>query len=91
MFRDHARQRRSSTSPPRRRRPDCTSGVSPYGCLEVELTIEERDISKVATGPKCKVRTEAYPGSVKVTVPREEEGIYLKPDMTAMVSFLKGP
>ncbi len=80
--------------------------------LEVELTIEERDISKVAPGQKCKVRTEAYPDRiyegivsrlmhiadrnkaaipvrVKVTVPREEEGIYLKPDMTAMVSFLK--
>jgi multidrug resistance efflux pump len=80
--------------------------------LEVELTIEERDISKVVPGQKCKVRTEAYPDRiyegvvsrlmpiadrnkaaipvrVKVTVPREEEGIYLKPDMTAMVSFLK--
>ena len=82
--------------------------------LEVELTIEERDISKVATGQKCKVRTEAYPDRiyegvvsrlmpvadrnkaaipvrVKVTVPRQEEGIYLKPDMTAMVSFLNDP
>jgi multidrug resistance efflux pump len=80
--------------------------------LEVELTIEERDISKVAQGQKCRVRTDAYPDRayegyvsrlmpiadrnkaaipvrVKVTVPREEEGIYLKPDMTAMVSFLK--
>jgi multidrug resistance efflux pump len=80
--------------------------------LEVELTIEERDISKVVVGQKCKVRTDAYPERVydgvvsrlmpiadrnkaaipvrvKVTVPREEEGIYLKPDMTAMVSFLK--
>ncbi|MGO9110660.1 MAG: HlyD family secretion protein [Thermoguttaceae bacterium] len=80
--------------------------------LEVELTIEERDISKVTLGQKCKVRTEAYPERiyegvvsrlmpiadrnkaaipvrVKVTVPKEEEGIYLKPDMTAMVSFLK--
>ena len=80
--------------------------------LEVELTIEERDISKVAPGQKCKIRTDAYPDRiyegvvsrlmpiadrnkaaipvrVKVAVPREEEGIYLKPDMTAMVSFLK--
>ena len=80
--------------------------------LEVELTIEERNISKVIPGQKCKVRTDAYPERVyegvvsrlmpiadrnkaaipvrvKVTVPREEEGIYLKPDMTAMVSFLK--
>ena len=75
--------------------------------LEVELTIEERDISKVTPGQKCKVRTEAYPSRVyegvvsrlmpvadrskaaipvrvKVTVPQEEEGIYLKPDMIAM-------
>jgi HlyD family secretion protein len=80
--------------------------------LEVELTIEERDISKVTVGQRCKVRTEAYPERiyegvvsrlmpiadrnkaaipvrVKVTVPHEEEGIYLKPDMTAMVSFLR--
>jgi multidrug efflux pump subunit AcrA (membrane-fusion protein) len=76
------------------------------------LTIEERDISKVSVGQKCKIRTDAYPERiyegvvsrlmpiadrnkaaipvrVKVTVPQEEEGIYLKPDMTAMVSFLK--
>ena len=32
--------------------------------LEVELTIEERDISKVAVGQKCKVRTEAYPDRI---------------------------
>ena len=82
--------------------------------LEVELTIEERDISKVAVGQKCKVRTEAYPDRiyegvvsrlmpiadrnkaaipvrVKVAVPQEEEGIYLKPDMIALVSLLKDP
>jgi multidrug resistance efflux pump len=80
--------------------------------LEVELTIEERDISKVFQFQKCKIRTEAYPERVydgfvsrlmpiadrnkaaipvrvKVKVPKEEAGIYLKPDMTAMVSFLK--
>ncbi len=68
----------------------------------------------MATGQKCKIRTEAYPERiyegfvsrlmpiadrnkaaipvrVKVNVPREEEGVYLKPDMTAMVSFLKDP
>ena len=82
--------------------------------LEVELTIEERDISKVSVGQKCKVRTEAYPERiydgvvsrlmpiadrnkaaipvrVKVAVPQAEEGVYLKPDMTAMVSFLNDP
>jgi len=79
--------------------------------LEVELTIQERDISKVSPGQKCKIRTEAYPDRVydgvvsrlmpvadrskaaipvrvKVVVPQAEEGIYLKPDMIAMVSFL---
>ncbi len=79
--------------------------------LEVELTIQERDISKVSPGQKCKIRTEAYPDRVyngvvsrlmpvadrskaaipvrvKVAVPQAEEGVYLKPDMIAMVSFL---
>ena len=32
--------------------------------LEVELTIQERDISKVSVGQKCKVRTDAYPDRV---------------------------
>jgi multidrug resistance efflux pump len=31
----------------------------------------------------------AIPVRVKVTVPREEEGVYLKPEMGAVVSFLK--
>jgi multidrug resistance efflux pump len=79
--------------------------------IEVELTIQERDISKVSVGQKCKIRTEAYPERVyegvvsrlmpvadrskaaipvrvKVNVPKEEEGIYLKPDMIAIVSFM---
>jgi HlyD family secretion protein len=79
--------------------------------LEVEVTIQERDISKVYAGQKCRVRAEAYPDRVyqgvvsrlmpiadrakgaipvrvKVTVPREEEGVYLKPEMGAIVSFL---
>jgi hypothetical protein len=30
----------------------------------------------------------AIPVRVKVTVPAEEEGIYLKPDMGALVTFL---
>jgi HlyD family secretion protein len=81
--------------------------------LEVELTIQERDISKVSVGQKCKIRTEAYPDRVyeglvsrlmpvadrskaaipvrvKVAVPKAEEGVYLKPDMIAIVSFLNG-
>ncbi len=79
--------------------------------LEVELTIQERDIAKVRVNQKCRVRVEAFPDRVyegtvsrlmpiadrakgaipvrvKVTVPREEEGIYLKPEMGALVSFL---
>jgi multidrug resistance efflux pump len=79
--------------------------------LEVELTIQERDISKVSVGQKCQVRAEAFadrmyqgvvsrlmpiadrakgaiPVRVKVIVPREEEGVYLKPEMSALVSFL---
>ena len=79
--------------------------------IEVELTIQERDISKVSVGQKCKIRTEAYPERVydgvvsrlmpvadrskaaipvrvKVSVPQAEEGVYLKPDMIAIVSFL---
>jgi multidrug resistance efflux pump len=79
--------------------------------LEVDLTIQERDISKVFKGQKCKVRAEAFPDRVydgyvsrlmpiadrakgaipvrvKVTVPAEEEGVYLKPEMGALVSFL---
>jgi len=79
--------------------------------IEVELTIQERDISKVSVGQKCKIRTDAYPERVyegvvsrlmpvadrskaaipvrvKVAVPKAEEGVYLKPDMIAIVSFL---
>ncbi|HJT76137.1 MAG TPA: HlyD family efflux transporter periplasmic adaptor subunit, partial [Gemmataceae bacterium] len=33
----------------------------------------------------------AIPVRVKVSVPREEEGVYLKPDMGVIVSFLKMP
>ena len=79
--------------------------------LEVELTIQERDISKISKDQKCQVRAEAFPNRVytgyvsrlmptadrakgaipvrvKVKVPPEEEGVYLKPEMGALVSFL---
>jgi HlyD family secretion protein len=79
--------------------------------LEVELMIQERDVSKVSTGQKCKIRAEAFPNRVyegyvsplmptadrakgaipvrvKVKVPADEEGVYLKPEMGALVSFL---
>jgi HlyD family secretion protein len=82
--------------------------------LEVDLTIQERDISRVFTGQKCKVRAEAFPDRVydgyvsrlmptadrakgavpvrvKVKVPADEEGVYLKPEMGALVSFLNKP
>lgn len=78
--------------------------------LEVDLSIQERDISRVFAGQKCVVRAEAYPERayegvvsrlmpiadrakgaipvrVKVTVPADEEGVYLKPEMGAVVSF----
>jgi HlyD family secretion protein len=80
--------------------------------LEVELSIQERDVSKVSKDQRCQVRAKAYPDRVyegfvsrlmptadrskgaipvrvKVKVPAAEEGIYLKPQMEAMVSFLK--
>jgi HlyD family secretion protein len=80
--------------------------------MEVDMSIEERDVSKVFKGQRCKVRPEAFtervyegvvsrlmpsadraksaiPVRVKLTVPREEEGVYLKPDMGAEVCFLK--
>jgi HlyD family secretion protein len=80
--------------------------------LEVDLNIEERDVSKVFKGQICRVRPEAYPERfyegtvsrlmpqadrsksaipvrVKVVVPRDEEGVYLKPEMGVVVSFQK--
>lgn len=89
--------------------------------LEVDLSIQERDISTIVVGQKCLVLPEAFqnnkeflmkhpkgyegvvsrqmptadrskgaiPVRVKVTVPREEEGVYLKPDMGVIVSFKK--
>ena len=79
--------------------------------LEVDLSIQERDISKIFVGQKCQVRAEAFPDRVyegyvsrlmptadrakgaipvrvKVKVPAVEEGVYLKPEMGALVSFL---
>jgi multidrug resistance efflux pump len=81
--------------------------------LEIDLSIQERDIARVFKGQRCTIRPEAYmeriyegvvsrvmpvadrakgalPVRVKVTVPREEEGVYLKPDMGTIVAFLKG-
>jgi HlyD family secretion protein len=82
--------------------------------LEVELDIQERDISLLSAGQKCRVRAEAWPDRVydgvvdrllpianrskgavpvrvKVTIPADEEGVYLKPEMGAIVTFLNPP
>lgn len=78
--------------------------------LEVDLAIQERDISRVFVGQRCRILSEAYPDRpyegvvsrlmpradrakgaipvrVKVEVPAEEQGTYLKPDMGVIVSF----
>lgn len=78
--------------------------------LEIDLSIQERDVAGIFKGQTCKVRTEAYPKKiyngrvsrlmpiadrakgaipvrVKVDVPVEEEGVFLKPEMGAIVSF----
>lgn len=85
--------------------------MADLGALEVELTIQERDIAKVFKGQRCRVRAEAYPERsydgivsrlmpiadrakgalpvrVRLTVPAEEEGQYLRPEMGAIVTFL---
>ncbi|MGE5193134.1 MAG: HlyD family secretion protein [Deltaproteobacteria bacterium] len=78
--------------------------------LEVDMSIQERDISQVFVNQRCVVRSRAYPdrpydgrvsrlmpiadrakGSVsvrvKIRIPAEEEGVYIKPEMSADVSF----
>lgn len=78
--------------------------------LEVELDIQERDISKVKPNQKCRIRAEAYPQRfyegyvsrlmpianrakgvvpvrVRVAIPGDEQGRYLKPEMGAVVTF----
>lgn len=78
--------------------------------LEVDLSIQERDIARVFKGQKCRVRAEAFPKRyyegvvsrlmpiadrakgalpvrVRLTVPADEEGKYLKPEMGALVTF----
>ncbi len=81
--------------------------------LEVDLSIQERDVARIFKGQRCRIRPEAYPDRiyegyvsrlmpiadrgkgavpvrVKLIVPKdEEEGKYLKPEMGAVVSFLK--
>jgi len=78
--------------------------------LEVDIDIQERDISKIEVGNYCTVQADAYPQltyharvarimpiansskavipiRVRVRVPRDEEGKFLKPQMGAVVNF----
>ncbi|WP_373651228.1 HlyD family secretion protein [Schlesneria sp. DSM 10557] len=78
--------------------------------LEVELSVQEREISKVRKGQRCRVQPEAFmdryydgvvsrlmpiadrakgavPVRVRLKVPPEEEGQYLRPEMGALVKF----
>jgi multidrug resistance efflux pump len=81
--------------------------------LEVDLSIQERDVAQVHKWQKCRVRSEAFPNHpayeglvsrlmptadrakgavpvrVRVKVDKSEEGVYLKPDMSVIVSFTK--
>jgi multidrug resistance efflux pump len=80
--------------------------------LEVDLMVQERDVSNVYVGQHCKAHTDAYPDRiydgavsrlmpiadrgkgaipvrVKLKIPPEEEGVYFKPEMGAVVSFYK--
>ena len=82
--------------------------------LEIDLNIQERDVSKVFVNQQCEVRSEAFPkrvykGTVSrlmpiadrakgavpvrvaVRVPEEEQGMYLKPEMSAIVVFFSAP
>ena len=84
--------------------------VADLSKLEVDLSVQERDIAKVFKGQKCRVRSEAFPKRsyegivsrlmpiadrakgavpvrVRLTVPSDEEGTYLKPEMGAIVTF----
>jgi multidrug resistance efflux pump len=108
-----------------------SSGISASLCemadltqLEIDLSIQERDIAQVKKGQVCWVMPEAYQadkeflqkypkgyagvvsrlmptadrakGAVPVRVeikniPEAEAGVYLRPDMGALVSFMRGP
>lgn len=85
--------------------------MADLAALEVELFVQERDVSRVRERQKCAVRPEAYPQReyagyvsrlmpiadrakgalpvrVTIIIPTEERGRYLKPEMSAIVSFL---
>jgi multidrug resistance efflux pump len=96
--------------------------MADLGDLEIDLSIQERDIARVEEKQRCTVVPEAfqnhepfrknhprgYNGSVirlmpiadrskgainvrvKVAIPADEVGKFLKPEMSVLVSFLKG-
>jgi multidrug resistance efflux pump len=108
-----------------------SSGISASLCemadltkLEVDLSVQERDVAQVRVGMPCQVMPEAYqshkpflkahprgyegvvsrlmptadrakgaiPVRVRVVgITKEEAGKWLRPDMSALVSFLEGP
>jgi multidrug resistance efflux pump len=80
--------------------------------IEVDMSIQEREVARIFKGQRCRIRPEAFPDRVydgyvsrlmpiadrakgavpvrvKVQVPKEEGGMYLKPDMGAVVQFFK--
>lgn len=82
--------------------------------LEIDLNIQERDVSRVFVDQECEIRSEAFPKRVykgkvsrlmpiadrakgavpvrvAVRVPEDEQGIYLKPEMSAIVVFFSAP
>jgi HlyD family secretion protein len=82
--------------------------------LEIDLNIQERDISRVFVDQECEIRSEAFPKRVykgkvsrlmpiadrakgavpvrvAVRVPEDEQGVYLKPEMSAIVVFFSAP
>src|SRR5262249_24361520 len=107
-----------------------SSGISASLCdmadlsqLEIDMSIQERDIAAIKQGQLCRIMPEAYqkdseflrrhpqgyegfgsrlmptadrskgaiPVRVRVrNIPEDEDGWYLRPDMRALVSFLRG-
>jgi multidrug resistance efflux pump len=82
--------------------------------LEIDLNIQERDVSRVFVDQECEIRSEAFPKRVykgkvsrlmpiadrakgavpvrvAVRVPEDEQGVYLKPEMSAIVVFFSAP
>jgi multidrug resistance efflux pump len=96
--------------------------MADLGDLEIDLSIQERDIARVEEQQRCNVMPEAFQNHepfrnnhprgyngrvirlmpiadrskgainvrVKVEIPQDEVGKFLKPEMSVLVSFLKG-